>query len=101
MTGSQRGNSLGRVFVCKPLVEDVVCTVYDCHRLGGTWIRFSAGLGGEVARTAATVSELISLLRNKLATSPALEVPEQDQAMITVRSTLYHLRRVLSAITYL
>ena len=29
------GNSLGRVFVCVPLVEDVVCTVYECHRLGG------------------------------------------------------------------
>jgi len=45
-----------------------------------------AGRGS--ARTAATVSELISLLRNKLDMSSALVVPEQDQAImiaITVR----------------
>ena len=34
------------------------------------------------ARTAATVSELISLLRNKLDMSSALVVPEQDQAIV-------------------
>lgn len=34
------------------------------------------------ARTAATVSELISLLRNKLDMSSALVVPEQDQAIM-------------------
>lgn len=37
---------------------------------------------GEEARTAATVSELISLLRNKLDMSSALVVPEQDQAIV-------------------
>lgn len=45
-----------------------------------------AGRGS--ARTAATVSELISLLRNKLDMSSALVLPEQDQAImiaITVR----------------
>jgi hypothetical protein len=40
------------------------------------------------ARTAATVSELISLLRNKLDMSSALVAPEQDQAMITVQLNL-------------
>ena len=38
--------------------------------------------GRESARTAATMSELISLLRNKLEMSSALVVPEQDQAMM-------------------
>jgi hypothetical protein len=27
-------DSLGRVFVCVSLVEDVVCAIYECHRLG-------------------------------------------------------------------
>lgn len=27
------GNALGRVFVCMPLVEDVVCAVDGLHRL--------------------------------------------------------------------
>lgn len=34
------------------------------------------------ARTAATVSELISLLRNRLDMSSALVVPVQDQAIM-------------------
>jgi hypothetical protein len=37
------------------------------------------------ARTAATESELISLLRSKLDMSSALVVPVQDQAMITIQ----------------
>jgi hypothetical protein len=86
------GNVLGRVFVRVPLVEDVVRTVYGRHRLEGiarkkgqrkrqTFGRFMRGC----ARTAATVSELISLLRNKLDMSSTLLVPEQDQAMIKVQ----------------
>jgi hypothetical protein len=72
------------------LIDDVVCAVDGFHRLErrqrestlvGKVRRGRAGRGS--ARTAATVSELISLLRNKLDMSSALVVPEQDQAIMT------------------
>jgi hypothetical protein len=71
------------------LIDDVICAVDSFHRLErsecvcvnvGWLIKGEAGRGS--ARTAATVSELISLLRNKLDMSSALVVPEQDQAIM-------------------
>ena len=45
------------------------------------WLKRGGGEEGS-ARTAATTSELISLLRNKFDMSSALVVPEQDQAIM-------------------
>lgn len=56
---------------------------------------FTIKRGGE-ARTAATVSELISLLRSKLDMSSALVVPEQDQAIMITSSTLMRALRALT-----
>ncbi len=80
------------------LIDDIIRAVDGFHRLereqngltGYSQFRESArwfGGRGSV-RTAATVSELISLLRNRLDTSSALVVPEQDQAMISTVSGL-------------